>query len=476
MNTVENQFYDEYVRNFNKARLDHLEYLNLPFSNNSVLELGPGPGILSDFFEIKGINNIMALEARTECIDYYRRNHPSFNIMKFDLENDDWNTVPNMNICFCYGILYHLSNPLKLIDNVSNKIDKFFIIDTVVSDDTVLSDVNLVNEDSRVFVQSATGVGCRPKREFIWNYLKKKFPYVYTPLTQPDHEDYVLDFSKKQVGTCRFVVIASYIEIVSDKLVDKLHNNYVKTSGSLLNILKKNMFKFSGDNKISIPSNIKHIKFDIGLSYSAPISQTWLKNEEDLLVFGFEPNPRSIQSILSTNNKKRNNGHGDLLEHKYINTNFFLAPIALSNEQKESLPFYITNIDEGCSSLYKPSNIRFSTETVVDVPVFTLKDFFDLLPLDKIPYIEYIKIDAQGADLEILMGAGKYLSEKVVLITAESEVGNNYLDIKYTKEDLIQYMNSIGFTQINHPNTDDPTFVNNKFTKEAVNIYIYQRG
>lgn len=476
MNTVEDQFYPEYIQNFNKARLDHLEYLNLPFSNNSILELGPGPGILSDFFEVKGINNLMALEARTECIDYYRRNHPSFNIMKFDLENDDWNSVPNMNICFCYGILYHLSNPLKLIDNISKKIDNFFIIDTVVSDDTVLDDVNLVNENSAALVQSSTGVGCRPKREFIWNYLKNKFPYVYTPLTQPDTFDYILDFSKKQEGTCRFIVIASYKEIVSNKLIDKLHNNYVKTSGSLFNILKKNMFKFSEDNKISIPLNIKHIKFDIGLSYSAPISQTWLKNEEDLLVFGFEPNPRSIQSIKSSNNQKRHDSHGDVLEAKYINTNFFLVPVALSNEQKESLPFYITDIDEGCSSLYKPNNTMFTTDAVVNVPVFTLKDFFDLLPLDKIPYIEYIKIDAQGADLEILMGAGKYLSEKVVLITAESEVGNHYLDIKYTKANLVDYMSSIGFSQIQHPNTEDPTFVNSKFIKEAVNIYIYQKG
>jgi hypothetical protein len=35
-------------------------------------------------------------------------------------------------------------------------------------------------------------------------------------------------------------------------------------------------------------------------------------------------------------------------------------------------------------------------------------------------------------------------------------------------------MNSIGFIEIRHPNTGDPTFMNTRFIEEAKHIYIYQ--
>jgi len=47
------------------------------------------------------------------------------------------------------------------------------------------------------------------------------------------------------------------------------------------------MFKFD------IPDKCIHVKLDIGLSYNAPQSQSWLSKEPNLMVFGFEPNPES---------------------------------------------------------------------------------------------------------------------------------------------------------------------------------------
>ncbi len=41
------------------------------------------------------------------------------------------------------------------------------------------------------------------------------------------------------------------------------------------------------DGKIEIPAHIKRVKLDIGLSYSAPMSQEWLTREDDLLVVWF---------------------------------------------------------------------------------------------------------------------------------------------------------------------------------------------
>jgi hypothetical protein len=72
-----------------------------------------------------------------------------------------------------------------------------------------------------------------------------------------------------------------------------------------------------------IPLNKKRVKIDIGLSYNAPQSQVWFKNDnddDDLYIFGFEPNPYNVKSIL---NKNIINLHQYVLENKYIDINHF---------------------------------------------------------------------------------------------------------------------------------------------------------
>jgi FkbM family methyltransferase len=55
---------------------------------------------------------------------------------------------------------------------------------------------------------------------------------------------------------------------------------------------------------------------------------------------------------------------------------------------------------------------RFAIKEVIQVPVYPLSEFFELLP-ETVSYVDFIKIDAQGADLDILKGAGDWLSKKV---------------------------------------------------------------
>lgn len=227
------------------------------------------------------------------------------------------------------------------------------------------------------------------------------------------------------------------------------------------------------NNKINIPSWVKHIKIDIGLSYNAPQSNVWLKNESELLVFGFEPNPEACSMILSPNNKKLHSCHGDVLEHQFIKDGKFkLLPIALSNFIGV-MDFYITEQDMGCSSLFKPKTTFKEIQNTITVPVFKLENFFNLLPDDVI--VEYIKIDAQGSDLNIIKGGEHHISQKVIWVTLEPEC-STYHNVEYNNtRDIFNYMTSIGFIAAKHPNTSDPTFFNPKFSNYK-DIFIYQKG
>ena len=54
------------------------------------------------------------------------------------------------------------------------------------------------------------------------------------------------------------------------------------------------------NRKIEVPSTCTHIKIDIGLSYTAPISNKWLVKEPEVFVLGFEPNPHCCNTIMTS--------------------------------------------------------------------------------------------------------------------------------------------------------------------------------
>lgn len=232
---------------------------------------------------------------------------------------------------------------------------------------------------------------------------------------------------------------------------------------------------------LNIPEFCRHVKIDIGLSYGANQSSNWLDNENDVMVFGFEPNPEAYQCILNGDIQLRHPSHasaGTPLNKKHLlSGRMHIFNVALSNFEKiEEMDFYVNSKDCGTSSLYSHDQIYLGPiEKVIKVPVYNLKMFFDNFQWEKIPYIDYIKIDAQGSDLNILKGAGKYLSERVVYVTAEPD-GNQYIGANdCNSENITKYMNSVNFTRIKHPNTHDPTFINNNFLHLKDKIYISQK-
>jgi hypothetical protein len=112
-------------------------------------------------------------------------------------------------------------------------------------------------------------------------------------------------------------------------------------------------------------------------------------------------------------------------------------------------------------------------EKKITVEQYRLEEFFKIFPFEQIPYIEYIKIDAQGADLDIIKSGGEYIKDYVVYVTLEPE-NNQYLGTNNSVNSINDYMKSIGFQRINHSKTNDPTFINEKFINLKDNISIFQ--
>src|SRR5581483_7135028 len=98
------------------------------------------------------------------------------------------------DVVHCYGILYHLERPADLIAQIGRSCRNVAIVETcVLATDSPRSD--LVEEAAADFTQSFTGRGCRPGRRWVFEELRRHFPFVYHTRTQPDHAEFPLDWN-----------------------------------------------------------------------------------------------------------------------------------------------------------------------------------------------------------------------------------------------------------------------------------------
>lgn len=250
-------------------------------------------------------------------------------------------------------------------------------------------------------------------------------------------------------------------------------------------LLIRSGIEFDEDGYIKLPSWVKRVKIDVGLSENAPQSQRWIEQEKDLLVFGFEPNPGNLEKIRS-----RDSEWSVTLHPKFINQKIYLIECALSDvEDMQMTEFYCTSEDPGCSSLLKPK--EFIVGDVVQVETWSLNHFLQYFPFHQIPYIEFIKTDCQGVDIDVVRGCSKYI-DRVAIFTCEAD-DTRYYESKNTVEALEEYFHQNGFIRyknymknlskfiggrLKYIRTEDPTFINQRLRKQIQKnkIRAFQEG
>lgn len=229
------------------------------------------------------------------------------------------------------------------------------------------------------------------------------------------------------------------------------------------------------DGKLEIPSHIKNIRFDIGLSNNAPNSAVWLNNYPDTFVIGIEANKYACNHIML------NGGiaHQTQDKFKFPHSNFMLLNFALDNvSSMTTKPFYHMKGDAGVSSLLKPTNfLNDSIRELSDILVISLSEIFEKIDWNRFEYIEMVKIDTQGKDLDIIKSLGNYL-DKIVYLNCEINTFNFYENNPKPIE-FNDYLFENGFEAVidnSFVNNEvvDRTYINKKYLhlKDKINNFV----
>jgi FkbM family methyltransferase len=117
----------------------------------------------------------------------------------------------------------------------------------------------------------------------------------------------------------------------------------------------------------------------------------------------------------------------------------------LSDEEGKSVKFYQRPKDPGGNSYYQERGDFFPEETAVEKITMKLDNVVE----DRLfPYPDLIKMDVQGAELDILKGAEKCLQHASDLILELQHV--EYNQGAPHVEEVIEYLKSIGFKLVNN--------------------------
>lgn len=163
------------------------------------------------------------------------------------------------------------------------------------------------------------------------------------------------------------------------------------------------------------------------------LEKEWEEIKPHIQAIGFEPDERGYQQLKSTPKT------------------LFFNEILWS--EKKDLNFYITKQVER-SSIYEPNfdfleqfpdSDRFSVEKKVTISSEKVTTLDSLFGDDMIP--DFIKLDTQGSELDILKGSEKVLRKSIVGIKVEVEFGEMYKK-QPLFSDVDSYLRSQGFELI----------------------------
>lgn len=209
---------DRYLRHTARS-LEHLASLRIPVSRMTVLEVGAGIGDHSTYYMDRGCT-ITITEERADNLRILKRRYPDQNIQYLDMESPVAISGAPFDVVHCYGLLYHLKNPENALRFMSSLCRGKLILETCVSFGDVEA-INRVAEDQGNPTQASSGTGCRPTRAWVFSRLRQLFEHVYVPRTQPNDEEFPLDWttSDHPPGRLSRAIFIASRDVISNEML-----------------------------------------------------------------------------------------------------------------------------------------------------------------------------------------------------------------------------------------------------------------
>jgi FkbM family methyltransferase len=406
---------------------------------SNAVDAGCGIGFFSQTLAECGLN-VCGFDARAENVEEAKRRFPGIPFGLADVEDRGVLQLGRFDLVLCFGLLYHLENPLLAIRNLRAITEKCLLLESMCVPDEKLA--FLLREEPGQQDQSVSEVACYPSESSLVKMLYRSgFRNVYRVISLPDHEDFreTQDRARR-----RTMLLASSVpvEVAGFRLVlepRESEDPWAKkpaAKATLARRLGRFLASPSRSKYITLANRVRRVFPDMPIPLRLPFGAWWLAENSALdneLIYGqFERMEtgfvkRLLRRDMTVVDIGAHHGFytllaskrvgwdgrvvaiepsprecGRLEKHLRINrcSNVELVPCAVGEGPREANLYVVDGFHDWCNSLQPPAT-EGPTRTV-RVHVRRLDDVLSELTISK---VDFIKLDVEGAELSVLYGA-----------------------------------------------------------------------
>lgn len=410
----------------------------------TAVDAGCGVGFFSQTLAECGLRTC-GFDARAENVDEARRRFPGIPFEQADVETREISRLGQFDLVLCFGLLYHLENPWQAIRNLRAITEKCLVLESMCLPEERCT--LLLRQEPHQDDQSLTQMACYPSESSLIKMLYRAgFAKVYRVTPLPDHGDFRETREHMQRRT---VLVASDVpvDVAGFRLVlepPETEDPWAKNPPPR-RALPQRIWRFLKSplrsKYITLANRARRIFPNMPIPLRLPCGVWWLAEEsilDEKLLFGeFETMERRfVKKLLRRDMTVVDVGahhglytlmaskcvgwHGRvvaiepsprertrLAKHLRLNrsSNVELIPCAAGEDQGEAELYVVERYNDGCNSLRPPSTPEpLRTERV------TVRRLDDILSELHISTVDFIKLDAEGAELSVLYGAVNLLN------------------------------------------------------------------
>lgn len=171
--------------------------------------------------------------------------------------------------------------------------------------------------------------------------------------------------------------------------------------------------------------------FDIG-AHEGHYTKFVLETITDADCYLFEPNEKLFKNLWKTFQ------YNEMVRKP---PNVFTSPFAISDREGYKIFFNCPKANDELSSLYKRKVFNDTGFEETEVQCTSIDLFSTLF---KVQEIDYIKVDVEGAELDVLNGCHSMMRDKKIKFI-QIEYGGTYKDAGITFKQIIQTANLFGY-------------------------------
>lgn len=211
-------FDEPHSQSYAQARMEFLREI-LPglkeaLGLRTALDVGCGVGYFSNLLHDLGFHTV-GVDARSENVTEASRRHPHIRFLPVNVEDPGVSQLGSFDLVLCFGLLYHLENPLLALRNISLVTGKLLLLESMRAPSG--NPVLVICDEEPGDDQSLKQIALYPSEAGIAKMLYRAgFRCAFRFVRFPEHEEFRTKFMRKRVRT---LLAASRVPVMAPFLV-----------------------------------------------------------------------------------------------------------------------------------------------------------------------------------------------------------------------------------------------------------------